>query len=645
MVETLVLCGEAAARDGATGDALRLRLAGKGANIRLELSDIEKRMLSNVKAQLADLIEVATYVYCADQLVSRGGPAFRSLGKDWRRQWRFLIPVRRLELWTDERVSTALRSTLGFMADDDFTFEFVAQRAPEPIDTYFGYSNRTPAPPGDEVALFSGGLDSLAGTTHTLRNSHSRLLLISHQSSTKIAACQRHLISELSAGFPGRIVHTPVRITKTGVKAVEDTQRTRSFLYAAIAATVAGLGGAESVRFFENGVVSYNLPIADQVVGARATRTTHPQVLRELQGLMTLLLERPVTIDNSLVWYTKGEVASLLDSAGYARLLGDSVSCSSVHTMSREKTHCGKCSQCLDRRFGVLAAGLGEFDPPERYGVDLLTGPREAGTARAMAEGFVRHARSLGQMNDLQFMARFAGQLARTARAFDGLSADEIIRKAIDLHRRHGQAVLSVLDHGIRRHAWELAEGTLPPDSILRIAGGGSAPKAPSTRARGVEPSAPPKAAQPSQIVLGLDQARKEVLISGMEPIRGAGAFALVDSLVAQFEDDLRARRSPDRCGYCRTKQLIRQLGIDDTTLRRRVTRFRRKVADEFERRHGLSLSSEAVIESRKWQGYRLNPAIRLVKADEIRPECHSGQAQASRHRGRSPASAAVAGA
>ncbi|MEX0953639.1 MAG: 7-cyano-7-deazaguanine synthase [Rhizobiaceae bacterium] len=442
MPETLVLCGEAAAHDDGTGETLRLRLAGKDANIRLELSDIEKRMLSNVKAQLADLIEVAAYVYCADQMVSRGGEASRSLGKDWRRQWRFVIPVRRPDLWSDETVSAALRTALGFMADEDFAFDFIPQSAPEPIDTYFTYAERDPAPASDEVALFSGGLDSLAGAAHTLRNSHARLLLISHQSSTKLAAHQRRLVTELSTGFPGRIVHMPVRVSKIGIRAIENTQRTRSFLYAAIAATVAGICEADKVRFFENGIVSYNLPIAEQVVGARATRSTHPKVLNDLQTLMSLLLERKVGIDNPLVWHTKGEVAGLLDGAGYARLLGDSVSCSSVHAMSREKTHCGRCSQCLDRRFGILAAGLGAFDPAEHYGVDLLTGSREAGTSRAMAEGFVRHARALAQMNDLQFLSKFGGQIARTTRAFDRLSADDVAKKAIDLHRRHGQAVV-----------------------------------------------------------------------------------------------------------------------------------------------------------------------------------------------------------
>ena len=68
---------------------------------------------------------------------------------------------------------------------------------------------------------------------------------------------------------------------------------------------------SQAIRFFENGIVSHNLPIAEQVVGARATRSTHPKVLRSLSELMSLVIGRAIVIDNPLVWQTKGEVAAL----------------------------------------------------------------------------------------------------------------------------------------------------------------------------------------------------------------------------------------------------------------------------------------------------------------------------------------------
>ena len=55
--------------------------------------------------------------------------------------------------------------------------------------------------------------------------------------------------------------------------------------------------------------------------------------------------------------------------------------------------HCGRCSQCIDRRFALLAAGCERFDPAEMYGVDLLLGPRLSDD-RELVLAYVRNARA-----------------------------------------------------------------------------------------------------------------------------------------------------------------------------------------------------------------------------------------------------------
>ena len=71
MPETLVLCG--GVRRAGVESALQLTLEGQSRNITLKLEDISKRLVRNVPDLLIDLIEIATYVYCADQETSRGG--------------------------------------------------------------------------------------------------------------------------------------------------------------------------------------------------------------------------------------------------------------------------------------------------------------------------------------------------------------------------------------------------------------------------------------------------------------------------------------------------------------------------------------------------------------------------------------------
>src|SRR5439155_19877707 len=106
----------------------------------------------------------------------------------------------------------------------------------------------------------------------------------------------------------------------------------------------------------------------------------------------------------------------------HADLARRTISCSNVYTRTRLHSHCGRCSQCLDRRFGALAVGLGENDPEEMYEVDLLTGSRERIMDRTMADSFVRHALEHRDIAVRAFMERFAGELARALSCVPGIS-------------------------------------------------------------------------------------------------------------------------------------------------------------------------------------------------------------------------------
>ena len=88
----------------------------------------------------------------------------------------------------------------------------------------------------------------------------------------------------------------------------EYTQRSRSFLYMSIGATIAKMIGLKSVRFYENGVISLNLPVCAQVAGGRATRTTHPKVMKGFQDIISLVAGEPFTIENPFIWKTKADV-------------------------------------------------------------------------------------------------------------------------------------------------------------------------------------------------------------------------------------------------------------------------------------------------------------------------------------------------
>ena len=77
------------------GDVVRKGMDVQGERtVNLRIPDISRVMVSYVPDLLLDLLEIAAYVYCGDQRATRGGDRLRNAGADWRREMRFVIPVR-----------------------------------------------------------------------------------------------------------------------------------------------------------------------------------------------------------------------------------------------------------------------------------------------------------------------------------------------------------------------------------------------------------------------------------------------------------------------------------------------------------------------------------------------------------------------
>jgi 7-cyano-7-deazaguanine synthase in queuosine biosynthesis len=467
--ERLILCGGASK----TGEdaALRLATTGRRKNIILRLEDISKKLVKTVPAPLVDLLEIATYVYCADQAISRGGEMQRAMGADWHRSFRFIIPVRNPDFWNCNKVLDLLCSALSFLSEDDYAFKFEKAVSAVPLQDYLKFSDEDDAATfkPDEVLLFSGGLDSFAGAVEELCDG-KRVLLVSHHASPKIFACQKHLVAKLAERFPKQIMHVPILMTRQETLPVtEHSHRSRSFLYAAFACTIARLFGMARIRFFENGVLSVNLPISTQVVGARATRTTHPSALEHFREFFGAAMRQIVDFDNPFIWKTKAQVIRLIVERGFGELIKDTISCTRIREITKMRTHCGCCSQCIDRRFAILAAGAAEHDPVEMYNVELLGGERKQDEDQTMVESYVRTALEFREIGEHAFFDRFGGETMRVCSGFPSLRADDVARQVLDLHQRHGQAIGDVLEAAVASHRSELIKGSLPPSSILMI--------------------------------------------------------------------------------------------------------------------------------------------------------------------------------
>jgi hypothetical protein len=437
-------------------------------NVRLIIGDVRREMVREVPPAFLDLLDIATYVYCADQAVTRGGSGVEDFGENWRRRLFFRIPVRNPDFWGSSDVLRHLTSTLSFLSEDEYHFDFEPLDHEPQIQRYLDFKTTPFSGVVEEVVLFSGGLDSLGGAVRESVTDKRTVLLVNHRSTPKVTRRHHRLLSMLGdrAGDT-RPLHMAVRINKKKSLGREYTQRTRSFLYMSLGAAVAVMVGLSRIRFYENGVVSLNLPLSAQVVGARATRTTHPRVLNGYAGLLTHLAGRTFTVENPFLWHTKTDVVRVIADAGCDHLIKWATSCTHTWEMTKQHTHCGTCSQCIDRRFAVLASGQERNDPADAYRVDLLVGERTEGEPRTMLAAYLETVNEIERMNQLQFLARF-GEASRVLRHLAG-TAETTAMQVYDLYRRHATQVTRVVDQAFAIHAPAIRKRELPPSCLLRL--------------------------------------------------------------------------------------------------------------------------------------------------------------------------------
>ncbi|MEW6584950.1 MAG: hypothetical protein AB1442_04985 [Nitrospirota bacterium] len=441
-------------------------------NVHLKIENISIRLAQDLPSIVLDMLEIGSYVYCADQSIRRGGKVSRNEGEQWRRYFHFEIPVRNLDTWNKPAVKDELCDVLGFLSDDYYEFSFRQLTEDVPQDTYFSFEGGDPWFKADEVLLFSGGLDSLAGTLDEIVNNNKKVVLVSHRPVAKISKRQIDLLRafEEKGGNRQAFLHVPIWVNKDQGLGIDSNQRCRSFLYAMLGASVAIMHKIPRARFYENGITSCNLPPSEQVIGSMASRSTHPAVLAGYSRLLSALLSVDFRISNPFVFKTKSEVVKLIKDSGHSDLIRFSNSCSHVRSTDSLNTHCGVCSQCIGRQFAVFHNGLSDCDSEDMYKNRLLFDPIDNPKDRVMVASLVQLARYYNNMNEVDFFSRF-GEVSRIFEALDlpvSMGAENIY----DLHKRYGKEIQSVLAEQIRLNAETIASKGIAPDSLLAMVGG-----------------------------------------------------------------------------------------------------------------------------------------------------------------------------
>ena len=470
MREHLLLCGLSDAQRKAFKGGRELHLKGPKKNVHQHIEFMRKRLVGIEPKRLTDLLDIASYVFAADRTTSRGSAIFANMGEEWRRPFHLVIGVREPAFWSSQPLRQALIGVLEFLSEDGWKFEFVDLVGPTPLQDYFKLAEReADADGGSSIVLFSGGLDSLAGAVHDLRTTNRHVVLVSHRNVPVMGLRQRELAEALHKAYPRRVSHVVVDHHLKSLGDRDQAQRTRSFFFTAMATLAAHLERSNRICFYENGIMSINLPISAQVVGTKASRSTHPRSLQLLEELVCLVSEQKATVSNAFTWMTKAEVVNNLQLTAQRDLIRRTISCSRSRGLDAMHPHCGVCAQCLQRRISTLGGNARDADPSEGYESDFMLGAREAGPTRAMAVDTVRSAIGLIGWSDAGFMNTYAGEFSRVMYAFPNSEAEIVAKKFISLFKKHGAIMHAVIAIALKDNADDIAAGRLSADSLIAL--------------------------------------------------------------------------------------------------------------------------------------------------------------------------------
>ena len=474
MKQVLVGCDGATIPAGSLDESGLLQRSlnhrGPEANVNLRIQSPSSSFLTNVEDRAADLARLASYVYAADQSVSRGGEA-DAHGDDWRRQFTLYMPVRDLEFWNRETVVSSLTETLNFVSDDTWDFHF-SRASPEQDQLALDLDPNSILGNPDGIYLFSGGLDSLCAVLEAAVQQGKRPLLVSHSPAFNIRNRHHSLTRILRERFSDLWTFPlmSLAIHGTGSDPSDYSQRTRSFLFTCLGAVFADQLSLTPVCLADNGVVSLNLPINGQLIGSKASRSTHPKFLRLFNRFIQQAFPDGPVVTNPLWDRTRAETLKVLQDTHSVDFIGETNSCSHGRYSTRMQTHCGVCSQCIDRRFATIATGLSEFDPSERYRVDIFRQGLSLGQARTMALSYARFATEVEGLDETGLFFRFP-DLFECIDANDA-NARSVAESLTGMLKRQASTVMQVMEAQIALAKSELAREALPQDCLLRLIAG-----------------------------------------------------------------------------------------------------------------------------------------------------------------------------
>jgi 7-cyano-7-deazaguanine synthase in queuosine biosynthesis len=327
-----------------------------GGNLKTGEPDVQ-RYFGNVSSLEADLLLLASSIFAADRATARGER------EDFQRNIELRVPVvnlaRLMPLVPD------IEEILRLLSQDGWTI--ILRQASGPAE-----ASPDIRPAAGTTLLFSGGLDSLAAAVEYGRDAVT-LELVSHRTRNTATISTQNALAALLTGRGFNVTHRHFFVSSTAggpsdlEHDVENTQRTRSFVFLVLGTIVARRTGNYDLMYLaENGQMAIHLPLTTARIGAFSTHTAHPDVLVAMERFLCAALGIPLRLVNPYLLKTKREVIDVVQ-----RVLPEAIplasSCWRNAHLPAGTTHCGACVPCYVRRIAIEHSG----PDATRYARDL----------------------------------------------------------------------------------------------------------------------------------------------------------------------------------------------------------------------------------------------------------------------------------
>lgn len=314
--------------------------------------DFGYRVENQFPTIIADLVDLTVAIYACDRLANH------ELQKT-QRCISVTLPLRHPELFNSNSFQEKLNSLLIWMTESEWLFKFKKRKIPgryieQQLSLSLPITNQN-----TEVALWSGGLDSLAGLYNRLTTKpDNSFILFGSGSNKKIYSDQKKLFQEIEYIFPNNIslLRVPIYFDESKNIPKNKLSRGRGILFTLLGSACAYLMGQRKLFIYENGIGAINLPYSKATIGLDHSRSVHPKTLLMVSDLVSELIGENFEVKNPFLFWTKAQMCQLLAENKENNLVRLTASCDHPHR--KTVSQCGYCSSCILRRQALIVANL-----------------------------------------------------------------------------------------------------------------------------------------------------------------------------------------------------------------------------------------------------------------------------------------------